>query len=158
MTPDEATRAELGARILVAHFSGDQQTLEGTLQGVLGTLATLADCFTLVAISAGKMFADMAKVSLDVALGRLGDSDVRLLPVGDTNRRAGINLALGLAGEPAMTEHATPGFDLATMVNSTFGLAVDSVAAAAQGAETTPARLAQTIADAAHKGLAAGEL
>lgn len=157
MTPEEATRATLGARILVAHFSGDQQALEGTLQQVLGTLATLVDGLTLVAIRAGMMFGEMAKVNLDVALRRLGDSDLRLLPVGDTDRRAAINLALAVAGDPTLTEQASRGHDLATMVNSAFGLAVDSVAAAAQGAETTPARLAQTIADTAHNGPGAGD-
>ena len=103
MTPEEATHAELGARILAAHFSGDQQALEGTLQGVLGTLATLADGLVWVAISAGRMFGEMAKVNLDVALRRLGDSEVRLLPVGDTNRRAAISLALAVAGDPMPT-------------------------------------------------------
>jgi hypothetical protein len=156
MTPEEAQRAELGARILVAHFSGDQQALEGTLQAVLGSLITLADGLTLVAIRAGGLVGEMAQVNLDVALRRLGDSEIRLLPAGDPDRRAAINLALARAADSAPPTPAAP--DLATMVNSAFGLAVDSVAAAAQGAETTPARVARAIADTAETGLAAGDL
>jgi hypothetical protein len=156
MTPEEAQRAEWGAQILVAHFSGDQQALEGTLQAVLGSLETLADGLTLVAIRAGGLVGEMAQVNLEVALQRLGDSEIRLLPVGDPDRRAAINLALARAGDPAAPGPAAP--DLATMVNSAFGLAVDSVAAAAQGAETTPARVARAIGDAAERGLAAGDL
>jgi hypothetical protein len=158
MTPEEARRAELGARILVAHFSGDQQALEGTLGGVLGSLATLADGLTRVAISAGSMVGEMAQVNLDVALRRLGDSDVRLLPVGDTDRPAAINLAIAVGRDPKPTRHGTSVLNVATMVNSAFALAVDSVAAAAQGAETTPIRVAQAIAETAHQGLAAEDL
>jgi hypothetical protein len=156
MTPEQAQRAELGARILVAHFSGDQGALEGTLKGVLGSLLTLADGLTLVAISAGGLVGEMAQVNLDVALRRLGDSEIRLLPAGDTDRRAAIDLAMAMAEDRAASEPAPA--DLATMVNSAYGLAVDSVAAAAQGAETTPVRVARAIADSAHTGLAAGDL
>jgi hypothetical protein len=155
MIPEEAQRAELGARILVAHFSGDQRALEGTLKGVLGSLVTLADAFTLVAIKAGSLIGEMAQVNLDVALRRLGDSEIQLLPVGDADRRSAISLATAMAGGGGP---GSPTPCLATRVNSAFGLAVDSVAAAAQGAETTPIRVAQAIADSAHKGLAAGDL
>ncbi len=140
----------------MAHFSGDQKALEGALETVLGRLPALADALILVTISAGSLVGEMAHVDLDVALRRLGDSEIRLLPMGDPDRRAAIDLAVARAREGAPITPASP--DLATMVNSAFGLAVDSVAAAAQGAETTPVRVARAIADTAPKGLAAEDL
>ena len=101
---------------------------------------TLADAFTFVAIRAGSLIGEMAQVNLDVALRRLGDSEIRLLPEGDPDRRSAISLATAMSergGPPSPTTC------FATMVNSAFGLAVDSVAAAAQGAETTPIRVAK---------------
>jgi hypothetical protein len=57
------------------------------------------------------MPAQMADVSLHVALRGLGDSETRLFPldVGGSDRRAAVNLAIAVGAAPGLTEHATGG-------------------------------------------------
>jgi hypothetical protein len=51
MTPEEAELTELGARVLVTHFTGDRPAVEDQeLAELGGNVSKVADAFTYVAI------------------------------------------------------------------------------------------------------------
>jgi len=153
MTPEQAELTEIGARALLAHFAGHHPPIE-EVEPLRQKPPRVADAFTQVAIAAGTMIAQMAEIDLGVALRQVGDSETRLFPgdLGSTDRPAAIDLAIAVAGGAStqLRAHATR-LDVPTMMNSTFGLAVDALRTAAQACEVTPMRLAEAFVDEANR-------
>jgi len=154
MTPEQAELTEIGARALLAHFAGDHPPIT-EVEPLRQRLPRAADAFTYVSIAAATMIAQMAEIDLGVALRRVGGSETRLFPpdLGGTDRGAAINLAIAVAGgaSPQLRVRDTGRLDLPTMMNATFGLAVDVVRTAAQACEVTPVRLAEAFVDEAKR-------
>lgn len=123
MTPDEARKTKLGADFLANHLSGaDPYATPGVSE--LGRRAPegLTECFTCVAIAAATTIREIAGfATIEEVFPLLPPEDTLLIPDAQPDRDAAILLALG------RTKDGAEPLDVATAVNSSFGLALSAV-------------------------------